>query len=373
MSLFYSCKKNFLAVASLTVVLFLVIPSTVLASSPKISLRDSPTSINADDTAPQISDIYADPNPFNPSEVSLNGYGTKIYFTLNKAAFVTIRAFDSDHNQVKTFMSGAFRSVGKNFVNWNGKNSAGYQLSDGKYTYEIRACSTTISVLCSTKTGTVTVDNDEDLTASGDAGDAYDEDNMYDGDDTYDIDDTDYGDNIYEVDDNCEFGDLSTNSKYYHAMRWACKNNIFEGYDNGKIRPRQRINRYETIKVILAYHNIKPFENDGSNAGYWDVEKGSWPVGWLLAAKKYGIHGNPDGSFRGLDTVNNVELARIAVEIGEIDIPHCNYPPYNKNIWYNDYWCFLKEQNLLDVDKPGEPMTRGDVALILYKLDQLGY
>lgn len=170
MTLFISLKKNLLTIVSLTIALFLLIPSTVLASSKmKHNVTDAhiyPAKIGVriypNDSAPRISDYYADPNPFRPSEVSLNGYGTKIYFTLNKAAFVTIRVFDSNHTQVKTIMSGAFRSAGKNFVNWNGKNNAGYKLSDGTYTYQIRACSSTIPIHCSIKSGTVTIDNGEE-------------------------------------------------------------------------------------------------------------------------------------------------------------------------------------------------------------------
>lgn len=624
-------------------------------------------------TAPQISNVHANPDPFDPSEVYLNGYGTRLYFTLSKAGYVTIHIYDSSSNPIKTVMSGAYRSAGVNYGHWSGQDASGNDFEDGTYTFEVEACSTVDFNICNTQTGTVRidgngVDDDDDDNGTGnlvsnvtvdnnvfdpedgeeaelcfdveednvdisvkivknsttvvelkdeadyDEGDdqciswdgedddgdivndgsylfyllaekagedddvitrsvtvdtdgggttdgdfinnielenevfdpeeneeaeicfdieednvdiridildddndvvttltnkQYDEENnrciSWDGedDDNDIVDDGDYRfrikaskggetqteyenievdtdgtsangtllrnfevtrrtfdpedgervqicfdiekdntdllvevldddndrvrklldneydetenfcvtwngkdddndivtDDSYKIrleaergtesqttttnvtvdtngggngDDDCDFIDLPSSSKYYDAFQWACEENIFNGYEDDYMRPSQKINRYETAKVILAYNNIEPLNNDGSNAGYSDVEKGHWAVGWLRAARQYGIHGHPDGTFRGLTTINLVELTRMAVELAEIDIPHCNYSPYNKNVWWNDYLCFVRENDISNAEAAA-PMSRGDVALMLYELDRLGY
>jgi C1A family cysteine protease len=70
------------------------------------------------------------PNPFNST--------TSIYYTLPKAAKVTIKVYNLVGEEIKTLLD-QIQSAGKNSIDWNGTDQSGQTVSSGIYFYRLEA------------------------------------------------------------------------------------------------------------------------------------------------------------------------------------------------------------------------------------------
>jgi len=68
------------------------------------------------------------PNPFNPS--------TTIEYEIPKAGYVKIQIYNSIGQLINT-IEDDYKNPGKYSIQWNGKNSAGENLSSGIYFYRM--------------------------------------------------------------------------------------------------------------------------------------------------------------------------------------------------------------------------------------------
>jgi flagellar hook assembly protein FlgD len=68
------------------------------------------------------------PNPFNPS--------TTISYKLGKSEFVNLSVFDLNGNLVKNILNHK-ADAGRGYVEWDGKNEQGQNVSGGIYLYVI--------------------------------------------------------------------------------------------------------------------------------------------------------------------------------------------------------------------------------------------
>lgn len=86
-------------------------------------------------TAPNITNVYANPTPFNP-----NSENTRVYFTLDKTATVNVDVVEnSNTNLVKNLVSGVTLSAGTYSYEWNGKNTSGNTVANGTYRARVTA------------------------------------------------------------------------------------------------------------------------------------------------------------------------------------------------------------------------------------------
>lgn len=83
--------------------------------------------------APNVTNLYASPTPFNP-----NNENTRVYFTLDKSATVTVTIMDGS-STIRTLTSGSALSAGTYFYEWNGRDSSGNLVSDRVYTARVVA------------------------------------------------------------------------------------------------------------------------------------------------------------------------------------------------------------------------------------------
>ncbi len=84
-------------------------------------------------TAPHITSLYATPATFDPDNEN-----TRIYFTLDKTANVTVEILDGSSN-VRTLTSGTSLNAGTYYYEWNGRNSSGNIVGDDTYTARVFA------------------------------------------------------------------------------------------------------------------------------------------------------------------------------------------------------------------------------------------
>lgn len=87
-------------------------------------------------TAPNVTNLYASPTPFNP-----NNENTRVYFNLDKTADTTVAILDGS-NTVKTLVNGASLAAGTYYYEWNGRNTSGNVVGDKVYTARVTASNT---------------------------------------------------------------------------------------------------------------------------------------------------------------------------------------------------------------------------------------
>ncbi|MCC6643201.1 S-layer homology domain-containing protein, partial [Candidatus Peregrinibacteria bacterium] len=102
-------------------------------------------------TAPNITNLYASPTPFNP-----NNENTRVYFTVDKSSTVSVTIMDGS-STVRTLTSNASLSAGTYYYEWNGRNSSGGLVSDKVYTARVTASN---SAGTDTENTSVEVDTD---------------------------------------------------------------------------------------------------------------------------------------------------------------------------------------------------------------------
>lgn len=123
---------------------------------------------------PTITNDFASPNPFNSDNQS-----TKIYYTLDKTADVTVEVWDGS-TLVDTLLDDLSRNSGQNNLTWDGRNSNNNYVNDDTYTYKITACNT---YGCDTETGSVEVDTNGSSTDEPTISNDYATPNPFDPDD----------------------------------------------------------------------------------------------------------------------------------------------------------------------------------------------
>lgn len=101
---------------------------------------------------PTVTIIGISPNPYKAAGVGLEN----IFFQLNTNAKTTIQIFDKNMLPVITLENAKSRDFGANQAFWDGRNSSGEVVPDGKYTFKIYAVSST-GVQSQTQSGTIHV------------------------------------------------------------------------------------------------------------------------------------------------------------------------------------------------------------------------
>ncbi len=131
------------------------------------------------------------------------------------------------------------------------------------------------------------------------------------------------------------FSDVSTQEKYFDAIKFLSTNNIVSGYDDGTFKPENTINRAEMMKIIveakLKYNGLSPdfLENYSNTNCFSDVPTYEWFTKYVCYGKEQGwVVGYENGKyFRPSNTITFVEGLKITLEGFNIGYPA-------NSIWY---------------------------------------
>lgn len=179
------------------------------------------------------------------------------------------------------------------------------------------------------------------------------------------------------------------------AIEWASSQGIFDGYADGSFGPYNNINRAEVLKVALeAFDNAVILPSDGSNQGFKDLDSSAWYMPYVRTAKFYGmLHGYPDGEAKLNQNINRVEMLKFMLEASKSFVgtflqkyAFSYFADVDANdpnqAWYIDYAGAAHDYLLFNTDydyntsasylKPAKLVTRGEVALMLYRMNQYG-
>ncbi|MFC1729794.1 S-layer homology domain-containing protein [candidate division KSB1 bacterium] len=172
------------------------------------------------------------------------------------------------------------------------------------------------------------------------------------------------------------FTDINIYDSNYDAIKYLKDKDIIAGYPDGSFKPSNTVNRAEALKMLMLAFNVDvggPYE-----INYSDVDKEAWYAPTLATASARGIvKGYDDGKFRPGNTVNRAEYLKILFETtgtkpnSEITKP---YDDVDINSWFAGYAFLANKMNLLNpADKlnPANGMTRAGVAKTIYRMKMI--
>lgn len=304
----------------------------------------------------RVTNLMVDPFRFSPKD----GEKTELSFRLSHNAYVSVVVRQGGH-VLRSFYThdGTYwlRSDRTHVLSWNGKDNNGRIVADGFYTVEVTALAGDERAV---STRLVLVDTPEKsyLGCGG------------------------YWDTKHLNDD-----------ELCKAIEWVTSSGIFHGYADGSFGHAQKITRSEVLKVLLeAFKDVPILPGYGFESGFWDLDNTAWYMPYVRTAKFYGmLHGYPDGSARLGNNINRVEFLKLALEASEsftsFKIPTYHYSYYvdvneRKRPWYLNYAGVAHSYELFDhytrytggprYLNPGELVTRGEVAKLLYRMNLYG-
>ena len=145
---------------------------------------------------------------------------------------------------------------------------------------------------------------------------------------------------------------------------------IVDGYPNGTFVPNKAINRAEFLKLLMLSVYGDQAQQGGSERCFADFT-GNYAWFWSHActAKKLGvIHGHPDGTFRGEDTIILAEALKMSFEAWKVPL---GYDDPNTP-WYQRYMDAAAPRGIFRrfPFTPDYQLTRGEMALLLVMIGE---
>lgn len=178
-----------------------------------------------------------------------------------------------------------------------------------------------------------------------------------------------------------DFDDVSVEHPYYNAIIILRYQGLLQGYDDNTFRPEQPLNRVEALKLVFEVAKIE-MTNGIAAASFTDTEEMSWYSGYLNKAVYLEIvNGYADGSFKPSQSVNLVEFLKMLLlaqkaDVADAVLAQIPYADVMPGQWYSKYVNYAKIKDLLKADEsnrifPGQPLTRGRAADIIYRFKNL--
>lgn len=163
------------------------------------------------------------------------------------------------------------------------------------------------------------------------------------------------------------------NDLHKSAIIYLQEKGIINGYPDGTFRPNQELNRAEFMKLVIAHKVGQPDPNKYKNC-FPDVKE-EWFAPYICYAKAQGwVKGYPDNYFRPANKINKVETIKIILEINDYQtVPtQLPYTDLDPKAWYYGYLQIAYENYLLEETgskySPAAYMKRGAVSEILYRI-----
>ncbi|MDP6561337.1 MAG: S-layer homology domain-containing protein [Candidatus Peribacteraceae bacterium] len=145
---------------------------------------------------------------------------------------------------------------------------------------------------------------------------------------------------------------------------------IINGYPDGSFRPEKAINRAEFLKLLMLSVFGDQAYQGGSERCFTDFAGNyQWYWAYACTAKLLGvIHGHPDGSFRGEDTIILAEALKMAFEAWKVPLP-VDDPDQP---WYQRYMDTAAPRGVFRrfPFTPDYQLTRGEMALLLVMIGE---
>lgn len=178
-----------------------------------------------------------------------------------------------------------------------------------------------------------------------------------------------------------EFSDLAAGSDVIPAVEFLKENGVIGGYSDGTFRPQAATSRAAYAAMVCRLFGFKAEVSDDP---YPDVTKDSWCAETAAAAKKYGvIYGDKQGMFNPTASVTKqqaVVMLQRAMESAGKTVPAApisillqyrdcaSVSSYAETAMANMIALGVVEGDYFGNLRPDKPITRAEMAQILYRL-----
>lgn len=172
------------------------------------------------------------------------------------------------------------------------------------------------------------------------------------------------------------FADVDGLHPYYDAIRYLKLKEVLSGYPDGTFQPDRKVSRVEALKIILKGTNINLVTLDNPPR-FKDVRYPLWYGPFVMTAYHQDIaRGYDDKTFRPSQKIIRAEFLKMLLQAIltplSLSVPEKPFEDVPLDAWFAPYALYAKEKNLLPKNvidfRPGEEISRDEVAEILYRL-----
>lgn len=174
------------------------------------------------------------------------------------------------------------------------------------------------------------------------------------------------------------FSDIPSDSPYFQALSELKAAGLVAGYSDGTFHAEREVSRAEAITFILRA--IRETIEENFENPFPDVPLDQWFAKFVAQAFKLGfVKGYPDGTFKPESKVTMAEFFTMIFVAAKTDVDpdiFLELPDgVDKTAWYAPYLQEAIRQKILEAPEwkldPSKPMTRGEIAKVLYKIVKL--
>lgn len=178
------------------------------------------------------------------------------------------------------------------------------------------------------------------------------------------------------------FSDVPPTHPTYEAVEFLRSQGVISGYEDGTFKPDKSVNRAEALKLIIA-PLVQPEQLSlVTQTPFADIPSGTWYLPYVEVARQNTIIDGPPKKtdFLGGNTVITAEFLKI-LELAnrvspqsfleEIRLP-LSSDVSNPDEWFYPYMRYALASSMIMIGQdgllhPGQELTRGDTALLLYR------
>lgn len=171
------------------------------------------------------------------------------------------------------------------------------------------------------------------------------------------------------------FSDVAETDDNFVAINFLKNNEIVRGYPDGSFKPESPVSRVEALKFI--YEGLNKEVKPRVVLEFADTDSKAWYARYIDAAQKENVVKGYQGNvFKPANPVTKAEFVKMLVQAAGYNgdtyvLLHNNFSDVKQGDWYYSYVGLAKDKNIVDTSSnrflPNEPMTRGEVAEVLYK------
>lgn len=178
------------------------------------------------------------------------------------------------------------------------------------------------------------------------------------------------------------FSDVHIDHPAFEAVEFLKANGIIDGYPDGTFKPERIVNRAEATKIIVAPKASKEALAQFTQTDFTDIPADAWYLPYVMAGRLAFafIDGPPERpQFEGARAVNKVEFLKMLLiangidknSYSEIKLPLAD-DVTNPDEWFYPYMRYAMTASMIMIGEdgrlhPGKELTRGDVALLMYR------
>lgn len=182
---------------------------------------------------------------------------------------------------------------------------------------------------------------------------------------------------------NAAFSDVPSDHYAASAITYLQENGYVQGYSDNTFKPNQAVNRAEAMKFIIAPLVSAEQLQQFTSSNYNDVPSDAWFLPYVEYGRQAGVIDGPESkpNFNGGNTVIKAEFLKMVLlgnkidarsAYNEIQLP-LSSDVTNVNEWFYPYMRYSIASSMTRISdqgtlNPGQKLTRGDTAVLLYRL-----